>query len=48
MPVIGRSVQRRPGWGQTNSIAIEVSQMDGLFGHAGQPVGGGGCWEDPL
>ena len=47
-PAVGRSVQRRQGLGQTSSPAIEASQRDGIFSREGQPVGGEGCWEDPV
>ena len=47
MPVAGRSAQRRPGLGQTNSPAIQVSQRGGKFSHQGQPVGGEGLQRDP-
>ena len=48
MPAVGKSVQRRPGLGQTSSQANEVSQRGGRFDRPGQPVGGEGCRGDPV
>ena len=42
VPLVGRSVQRRQGLGQTNNRAIEVCQKGGRFGLQRETGGGRG------